>query len=689
MRRREFIQLTAGGAVTALLAGCGRAPEGSVSPSRRRVLLVAFDGLDPRIVESLIAAGRMPNFARLAKMGSMTSIATSNPPQTPVAFANIISGADPGLHQVFDFIHRDPNPADTELPVRPYFSTADAVASHRPWKLSLGSWHLPLSGGTTRLLRRGPAFWDYLIARGIDAQIYYLPANYPPQQSDGPGRLRAISGMGTPDLLGSYGEFTVFTPDAPRQGRAVGGGRFVFLSMLGDHGQAELIGPPNFLRQPNADGNVEPLGISLDLVRDAEHRVAKITIGQATVLLKEGEWSSWIPVEFFTGIPGGGILSAVGAPTSLRGMVRLFLKQVFPKFELYVSPINLDPHEPINSLSVPAEFARELAGRRGRFYTIGIPEDTKALSHGALDEDQFQAQCELSMQERIAQYRDALAEFTSGCLFFYFGATDLLQHMFWRDRDEHHPGRVPDEAARYGHVIDDLYARTDQLVGEALEAIGPGDLLIVLSDHGFTSFRRGFNLNSWLRENGFLRQSPALATTTAAMFPGVDWSRTKAYGVGMNGLYLNMAGREKYGVVRADARRSLLAEIRDRLLEVRDVDRTPVVTNVKLTDEIYPGADARIAPDLIIGYNDGYRASWDTVLGGITPTLIEDNLDRWSGEHLIDPELVPGVLLANRPITGLRPRVSDIAPTILAAFGIARPPQMTGRDLFENPRNPV
>lgn len=672
----------AGGAAAALLPGCGGAPVAAAPAARRRVLLVAFDGMDPRIVETLIGAGRMPNFARLAKLGSMTRIATSNPPQTPVAFSDIISGADASLHQVFDFIHRDPHPANTDLPVRPYFSTADAAASNRGRSIPLGSWQLPLSGSATQLLRRGPAFWDYLIARGIDAQIYFLPANYPPPPSEGPGRLRMVSGMGTPDLLGSYGEFTLFTPDAPRQGRFVGGGRFVFLSMLGDRGRAELVGPPNFLRKPDTSGNVESLKVPLEFVRDAEHRVAKITIGNVDVLLNEGEWSAWIPLEFFAGIPGGAVISAVGAPTSLRGMVRLFLKQVFPKFELYVSPINIDPLQPISTISIPDEFAGELARRHGRFYTIGIPEDTKALSHGALDEDQFQAQCELSMKERVAQYRQALAEFASGCLFFYFGATDLLQHMFWRDRDERHPGRVAEEAARYGHVIDDLYADMDKLVGDALAAIHPDDLLVVLSDHGFTSFRRGFNLNTWLRDNGFLQQSLAPAVDAAAMFPGVDWSATKAYGVGMNGLYLNLRGREKHGLVRDDARRSVLAEIRDKLLEVRDVDGTPVVTNIAFTDDLYPNADPRIAPDLIVGYNDGYRASWDTVLGGIAPHLVEDNLDRWSGEHLIDPDLVPGVLLANRPVTAQRPRVADIAPTILAAFDITKPPQMTGRDLF-------
>ena len=684
MRRREFINVVAGGAAAALLPGCGRTTGDHAAGGApgRRVLLVAFDGLDPRIVESLIAAGRMPNFARLAKKGSLGRIATSNPPQTPVAFANIISGADPGLHQVFDFIHRDPHPSETAMPVRPYFSTADAARSPRAWAIPFGSWQLPLTGGATELLRRGPAFWDYLIARGIDTQVYYLPSNYPPRQPEGPGRFRMMSGMGTPDLLGSYGEFTLFTPDAPRRGRLVGGGRFVFLSMMGDHGQAELVGPTNFLRKPDANGSVAPLKTNVEVVRDAQHRVARIRISGSTVLLNEGEWSSWVPVDFFTGIPGGGALGAVGAPTSMRGMVRLFLKQVFPKLELYVSPINIDPLEPTNPLSVPSDLAAEMARRHGRFYTIGIPEDTKALSHGALDEVQFQAQCELSMQERIAQYRQVLAEFSSGCVFFYFGATDLLQHMFWRDRDERHPGRVPEQAARFGHVIDELYASIDQLVGDAMAAIGPADLLIVMSDHGFTTFRRGFNLNGWLRDSGFLRQASTTHAAGTPMFPGVDWSTTKAYGLGMNGLYLNLAGREKHGAVRSQAQGSLLAEIRDKLLEVRDVDGTPVVTKVKLTHNIYPGADPRVAPDLIIGYNDAYRASWDTVLGGIAPAIIEDNLDRWSGEHLIDPDLVPGVLVANRPVTAPRPKICDIAPTILAAFGLDKPSHMIGHNLF-------
>ncbi|MEX0610886.1 MAG: alkaline phosphatase family protein [Pirellulales bacterium] len=680
MRRREFVKLVATSAGATLLTSCG-GTAGESPPSGRRVLVVAFDGLDPRILRSLMATGRLPNFSRLAQVGSFQQIATSTPPHTPVAFSSIISGTDPGTHQIFDFIHRDPKP-DTNAPLRPYFSTAEADSSEHQRAISLGGWRLPLSGGGVRLLRQGKSFWDYLVARGIDTDIYYLPANYPPQSPQGPGRFRAISGMGTPDLLGTYGEFTLFTPDAPRRGRTVGGGRFAYLELVGDRGSAELIGPPNFLRQPGASGEAEPMKAAIEIVRDRTNAFARIRISGQTVLLKEGEWSDWIPVEFATGVPGTTMLKATGAPTSVWGMVRLYAKQVHPKFELYVSPVNIDPLRPANPITVPASFSGELARRYGRFHTLGIPEDTKALSHGALGEDEFLAQARSGMKERRKQFRGVLADFRRGCLFFYFGASDLVQHMFWRDRDPEHPGRVPEQAERYSGVVDDVYVEADQVVGEALSASRAGDTLLVMSDHGFTTFRRGFNLNTWLLQQAFIKPQPGNWQGANHLLVNVDWSKTRAYGLGMNGVYVNLAGREKHGIVKAAAKRSVLGEIRDKLMEARDINGTPMIRRVDLVEDLYPRADPSIAPDLIVGYNDGYRASWETVLGEMPRELVVDNLDRWSGEHLIAAELVPGILLTNRKIAVDEPTIRDIAPTILAAFDIPLPAEMTGQNLF-------
>lgn len=678
MRRRTFLQTMATMSGAALATSCSRLPAGSAKRGHR-VLVVAFDGVDPVILKSLIDAGCTPHLAKLAQMGSYTRLGTSTPPHTPVAFSNIISGADASVHQVYDFIHRDVNSPDPRAVVRPYFSTAEAITPEHQRALSMGPWQLPLTGGETLLLRRGPAFWDYLIQAGVDASIYFLPSNFPSPTPDGPGRFRCISGMGTPDLLGSYGEFTLFSPDVPRRGRSVDGGRFVYLSMYQHRGTAQLEGPPDFLRKPDAPQNLKA---PIEVVRDPKAPVAKIVISGQAVLLNEGEWSDWIRVEFHSQIPGGSALGMLGAPTSIHGIARLLLKKVHPKLELYVSPINIDPLEPVNPISSPTSFAPQLAERYGQFYTTGIPEDTKALTNKALSEDQFLAQSELVVSERVRQYRGAMEQFEQGCLFFYFGATDLVQHMFWRDRDPQHPGRVPEEVERYQNVVEEVYLGIDQQVGDALAALDAEDTLIVMSDHGFTSFRRGFNLNTWLQENGFIKLIKPDRQGQALLFANTDWSATQAYGLGLNGLYVNLKGRERQGTVAAGSQRRLLAELREKLVEVRDVDGSPVIDAVDLVSDLFPGADPLVAPDLIVGYADGYRSSWATVLGQMPRDVLEDNLDRWSGTHLTAPDVVPGMFVSNRKVVVEDPSISDIAPTILREFGLDVPSQMTGRPLF-------
>lgn len=685
MQRREFSKLALAASAAMAIPGCRRAARHQVPAEGHRVYVVAFDGLEPEIVTRLIEAGRLPNLASLAGRGGISRMATSTPPHTPVAFSNIISGADPGMHHVFDFIQRDPSPTDSGLAIKPYFSSAEAVTPENQWAIPLGKWHLPLSGGQTRLLRRGPAFWDALIANGIDTEVYYLPSNYPPPEPVGPGRFRCVSGMGTPDLLGDYGTFTLFTPDAPPEGRPVGGGRFEYLSMVKNHSRVELAGPANYLMQGTPSSPPPAMKTVLDVARDPFQPVGRVTINGQTLLLNEGEWSHWVPVVFETGVPGSTALGALGAPVSIQGMVRLFMKQVHPKFELYVSPVNIDPLSPVNQLSVPSGLASDLAKRHGRFYTAGIPEDTKALSSGALTEEQFLAQSNLATEERVSQFHEALAEFRQGCLFYYFGATDLVQHMFWRDQDEQHPGRKPEEAERFASVVEDVYLEIDALVGDVLDAAAEDDTIMVFSDHGFNSFRRGFNVNTWLAENGYINFRGQRPEGNAPLFPGVDWGRSRAYGLGMNGLYLNQSGREKHGIVREVDRKSLLGEIRDRLLEIRDEDGQPVVRRVDFAADIYPAADPAIAPDLFIGYAEGYRAGWDTVLGGIPADSLVDNLERWSGTHLISADLVPGIVISNRPLAVTAPDIRDIAPTILREFDIAAMPHMTGRPLFDQP----
>lgn len=681
MRRRQFLKVMASGAGAAMLPSCGAVPVHG--KPHRRLLVLAFDGLDPRIVEDLMKAGRLPNMSAVKGRGSFKRLITSTPAQTPVAFSNIISGTDPGTHHIFDFIHRDP-----KFPPfgRPYLSISDTIPPSNDYALALGKWRLPFSGESTLSMRRGPTFWEPLIQEGIDTSVYYVPSNYPAEPVPGPGQFRCISGMGTPDLLGGYGEFTLFTPDEPAgRPRQVSGGQFCHLAINNHRGKGKLQGPRNPLLKPNPKGQIPRMTVGFEIVRDPVAKVAKIEIEDRKFLLKEGEWSDWVQIRYRTGIPGSAAWDAIGSQTQLKGIVRFYLKQVHPKLELYTSPVNIDPSDPLAKISEPEDFSKQLAREHGLFYTSGIPEDTKALTHGALTEEQFLEQCELVIEEQNDQYLDALSNFHGGCLFFYFGWPDLVQHMFWRDRDPAHPGRDPIQGDHYAGVVDDVYTRLDQSVGQALKVLDldSDDTLMILSDHGFTTFRRGFNLNTWLVQNDYIKLKDPYLQAEAEVFQNVNWYGTKAYGLGMNTLYLNLIGREGRGAVPPGSSRSLLNEIREKLLNVRDEDGSAVIAKVDLVDELYPGADRdSLAPDLLIGYAEGYRASWDTILGGMPEKLIVDNLERWSGTHLLDADLIPGILITSRPVVKENPSLIDIAPSILSLFGVRPPSAMTGQSVF-------
>lgn len=678
--------------VVLVLSGCGR--DLSDQP---RVLFIGMDGMDPVLLQQWMDQGKLPNFKKLSEKGGFQPLATSMPPQSPVAWSNVISGCDPGTHEIYDFIHRNPNPKDESLVVEPYLSTSSIEAASVHRELSFGEWHIPLTSDTIVLRREGPAFWDFLNEHGIHTTIYRMPANYPVAEGHGPGHLQSLTGMGTPDLLGTYGEFTLFSAVAPPEGRMGSGGSTQQLRAIKNRAEVELVGPANFLRKPDAEGQVPNMTAKVEIVRDPDHDLVKIVVGDQVHLLKTGEWSEWTPVVFETGVPAASLLSAMQAPTSINGMVRFYVKEIRPVLEVFATPINIDPVAPAVPISEPAEFATELANATGRYYTAGIPEHTAEIQQGALNEDQWLQKAQMILDERIVQYRHALKEFKSGCLFFYFGTPDQVSHIFWRDQDPQHPGRIAAQGDKYAKVIEETYIQMDAIVGEAMEVVGEKDTLIVMSDHGFASFRRGFNLNTWLAKNGYLTRegqgesaedaSSVTSNSSGRPFADVDWSRTKAYGVGLNGLYLNLEGREKRGIVTLDEKAALLRQLSEQLLAVRDGDGSKVIDTVynSLTD--YPNADPNIAPDLLIGYARNYRAGWPTLLGEFSEEVLEDNHDRWSGDHCIAAHLVPGILLSNRPIQVPDPDLRDLAPTILDLFGLQPPAELKGRPLLSAPKS--
>jgi predicted AlkP superfamily phosphohydrolase/phosphomutase len=610
----------------------------------RRVVVLGVDGLDHQLVRELMARGRMPHFDQLAKSGRFSPLATSTPPQSPVAWSTFITGRDPGQHGIFDFIHRDPKTME------PFLSTSRTEAGAR--KLVLGRWQFPLQSGRVELLRRGEAFWDALERRGIETTIVRMPANFPPSGT----ATRELSGMGTPDLLGTYGTFSFFTSrPLPLEGRTVSGGVIVPVDVADGVVQSSIEGPDNpYL--------VEPRRTRVDFTAypDATGHYVKLVVGDEERLLRAGEWSDWVPVEL-TLLPF----------EHLAGEVRFYLKQIEPYFELYASPINIDPLMPALPISTPGGYASELARAGGRYYTQGMPEETKGLRTGVLTASEFLQQARIASDESIRQYRDVLDRFDDGLLFYYFGNIDQVSHMMWRAMDPDQPGYTSEDAP-YRTVIEDLYAGIDQLVGETLARLRPADLLVVMSDHGFASWRRSFSLNAWLRDNGYLVVRDATLRADQGLFNNVDWTRTRAYALGLNGLYINVRGREAHGIVESAERQTIAREIARRL-EVTIDPKTSAraVSRVFSREDVFQlEGDEDLAPDLIVGYAKGTRSSDDSSLGAVRREVFADNLDAWSGDHCMDPEAVPGILLTSRPLKKAAPSLQTLAAAIVAEFGV-------------------
>lgn len=577
------------------LVGCGPV-------ARPKVVVLGLDGCDPNLLRQLIGQGKLPHFARLQKQGGLWDLATSNPPQSPVAWATFITGLDPGGHGLYDFLHRDPQK------LCPITSMSSVVE------------------GKARLERGGKPFWDYLTQAGVPVTLLRVPCHYPAPR-DG---ARSLTGLGTPDLLGSYGTYTYYSEDKPRD---IQGGQWVRVEARQEVVEASLIGP--------AEASL-PLRLNLD----REHAQLLLETQQQRMLLRQGEWSPWVSVRF----------------GSAAGLVRFYLANLKP-LGLYASPVNIDPARPSQAISNPRSFAPHLARCCGNFHTQAMAEDTKALGSGVLDDRAYLEQSRSVLQENRLLLRQGLREFHQGLLFFYFSHLDLQSHMFW---------------TRDSQVILKAYQDLDEALGEVMAACDQQTTLWVLSDHGFAPFRRVFDLNRWLVGKGWMSIQPGQTLDQT------NWAQTRAYAVGFNGLYLNLKGRESQGTVTPQQREQLLGELSEQLLTVTDPQTGQrVVRQVYRSQDIYASDYRQRAPDLIIGYARGYRCSWESALGGSSKTVLSDNREHWCGDHLMDPGEVPGVLLCSRPLAQTQASLIDLAPTLLRQFQVAPPAGWKGKNLLE------
>ena len=640
----------------------------------RRVIVLGIDGMDHQLLDRFISEGRLPNFARLAATGSFSPLETTMPPLSPVAWSTFITGMDPGGHGIYDFLHRDPLTAE---PLESIYRLTPPGRS-----LTLGSLTIPISGGDYEAQRQGVAFWELLENAGIDTTIVRMPVNFP--LVDTPGR--SLSGMGTPDILGTHGTFSFYTDYPPDNMSDITGGVVHLVDVVNNRVASQLVGPPNtFRRFPTndrrfgrADGEIEyenpDLTIDFEVLLDPEASAAKIVVQDTELILNEGEWSDWVGLNF----------EAIPFLVNLGASARFYLQEIRPDFKLYVTPLQVDPANPAFPISTPNDWSSEIAASVGRFYTQELPEDTKVFQEGIFSGQEFWEQSQFVYREQRRTLDHVLDSFENGLLFFYFSSVDQGTHMLYHYMDAEHPLHEDDDRLRNG--IRTLYEEMDEVLGRLVKFTESNPTydttLVVMSDHGFSPFYWGVNLNSWLAEKGYVTLLDPSRQGLTPLFLNVDWSRTTAYAVGLQGLYINLEGREGQGIVAPGTEYvELLDRLEQDLLTMVDerTGQSPVGLVFRTADE-WRGINLGDAPDIIVGYSWGYRTSWDSPLGQFPREVFVDNDEVWSGDHSIDYRLVPGVFLSNRQIGIENPSLDDLTVTVLDEFKVEPLPEMLGQD---------
>ncbi len=620
-----------------------------------QIVIVGLDGMEPTLAEKFMATGKMPNLSKLKKEGSYARLGTTTPAISPVAWSSFMTGSHPNKHNIFDFLSRNP---------KNYLPDLSSAQIGNPKRfLPLGKYKIPLSKPEIRGLRKSIPFWKILGEQGIFSTILRIPITFPPEKFKG----HLVSGMCAPDLKGSQGTFSYYTTDDAKVQKHEGG-MIIPIQRNGNTIETYISGPMNSLLKEEKEIRL-PMKIDIDEKNDS----VSIKVSGEEITLKPGIFSDWTRIIFK---PGLGM--------KIRAICRFYVSQIAPHFEMYLTPLNIDPQKPALPISHPFIYSIYLGKLIGNYTTLGEADDTWALNEGILSEDSFIKLAYDNHKESEDMLFNALDKTRKGVVACWFQTTDSIQHMFFRYLDKNHPALKTGQAKKSAKVIEDLYVAMDDLVGRVMNKLNKKSVLFVMSDHGFKNFARGFNLNSWLYLNGYLSLKDG-KRESGEWFKDVDWSRTKAYGLGLGGLYINLKGREAQGIVSpGEELRALKEELTSRLTGLKD-EKTgaTAITNLYDRDAIPPGPYKGNCPDFIVGYNIGFRISWDSVTGKVNTTLFEDNTKAWSGDHCIDPQLVPGVLFCNRKINTETPSIVDIAPTALDLFGVAVPGHMDGRSLID------
>jgi len=685
-----------------------------------KTVILGFDGVDYSRLVDYMERGHFPNLKKLAEQGSFTPILPPVPAQTPVSWSTFTTGLHPGEHQIFDFLKRD---IETYMPT---FAIADEITLPFLFgpknglyipvicfsilfvlvfvvlkifkvKLLVGLISGVISGALGALLvsifivpylpqtrpgvdchLQGIPFWEALGGEGISTKIIRMPVTFPARSCCG-GHL--LSGLGVPDLSGRIGKPFFFTSDLfiPLTGENEFSVEVVELPDNRGEMDVTIVGPPNKLFD-------EPdyISIPMKLIVAKDQGSLTIRVCGQDIVLKPGDWSGWVDFTF-----------SFNPLVKVNGIGRFYLTSLEPELNLYLSPINFDPRRlPMGiSITYPRSWAKSLVDRFGLYKTIGWSVDTWSPSEELTDEDFFMDEWRFDA-EMFANMVDGFMDDDDEVLFQYFEFTDRVGHIFFRYLDEGHPAYNREKALKYGDALLESYQTMDRIVGMVMEKLPEKSVLMVLSDHGFASFRYAVNYNTWLVQNGYMvltgaeniRQDLYALFDQGQFWPNVDWSRTRAYSMGLGSLYINLKGRESRGIVTPgseyeELKRELQAKMEGWVDEATGLNP---VAKVYSREEAYGTFNAQLIPDLIVTNNPYYRVSWQTSLGGIPSNLIEENAQVWSGDHCsLYPPAIPGIFFSNIKIMDEEtPFMGDIYPTILELYGVAPPYELPGKSLL-------
>ena len=582
-----------------------------------------------------------------------------------MAWASFATGLNPGGTGIFDFLKRDP---------KTYLPHLALVERRKPrFLFNL----IPIRAPKVINERHGTPFYAAAADAGYKVTVLRMPLEFPPTKVPG-GEL--LAGLGLPDARGTWGTFFYFGTDLTPWdvGDTEFGGRLVRLTLKDNRASAEV------------DGPVDPTGkkfrrISLPIEFTVAPGGKKVSIrfGDYSETVGEGKWSNWFRSKF-----------PVTSFLSISAISRFYVLETSPDLRVYMSPLNIDPVHPILPISYPADFSAQLARTYGLYKTLGWWHDTWALNEERISDGVFLQDCWRTSKKLEDMTLDELRHNPPSLMVSVFTFTDSIQHMFFRLIDPKHPRYDPVEAAQYGNAIQQAYEHMDEIVGQVLKVMKPGGTLIIVSDHGFHTWRWGFNTNTWLVKNGYmtLKNSGAEGKDfkledlfgQGSFFPNVDWSRTRAYALGLGQIYLNERGRETHGIVNPGPEADqLLHEIQQKLLAYRDPDNgQQVLQDVYLAKDIDHGPEMKNAPDLQLNFEIGYRTSWQTALGAVPSGIIVANMKKWSGDHCAsDPSNTSGIFFSNRVIENSHPSILDIAATVLQILHVAPQDRLDGKAL--------